>query len=105
MNIQILFTLLSLSFFCSGLPALAQDDFSPQISVESAIKKAQQYAAKNDIDLKGKFITKVEYHNNMHNKSEQPYWFVLWINKRVTKGGGVELRLYADGSIEERYHK
>ncbi len=83
----------------------ARTDTSPKTSVEKAIEIAKQYANKNEIDLRGKFIKKVEYHNNMHNKNERPYWLVYWINKRVTKGGGVELRLYIDGSIEEKYYK
>jgi hypothetical protein len=41
----------------------------------------------------------------MQNRNEQANWQILWINKKVTKGGGIELRLFTDGSIKERYHK
>ena len=105
MNTKILYIFISLSLFCLGVPVHAKDDFSPQINIEHAIIKARQYADKSKIDLDGKYINKVEYHNNMQNKNAQPYWLVLWINKLVTKGGGVELRLYEDGSVKDRYLK
>lgn len=98
-----LFTILLILMMGSSVHA--RDEYSPDITIEQAIEKARQYAVKKDIDLTGKYVNKVEYHNNMRDKSKQPYWMVLWINRFVTKGGGVEVRLYENGSIEERYHK
>lgn len=86
----------------AGGPVNAQDDNSPGIDVNHAIAGAVSYAEKNDIDLHGKYIKKVEYRNA---KVERPYWLVYWVNKRITKGGEVELKLYSDGSVEVRYHK
>ena len=104
-NITSLCIFFLLSLLYSGESVYAQTDFSPQNSVVDAIERAKLYAGRNDINLDGKFIKKVEYHSNMQNRREQSYWLVLWINKHVTKGGGVELRLYTDGSIKENYYK
>lgn len=100
---------LTLFFFVSVIVLLApgertfsQDDRSPYLSVEQVIKKARRYAADKDIDLKGKFISKIEYRTSSGNT---PYWSVIRLNKNVTKGGEVELRLYADGPTKEIYHK
>ena len=91
--------------FPPGEFAFAEDDFSAEETIEQAIATARTYARQEGIDLSGKFISKAEYRNNMQNRSAQPYWQILWINKKVTKGGGVELKLKRDGSIEVSYHK
>lgn len=104
-RVLLLYIVAFLSFFIVGGTVQAQPDFSPKITIEDAIKKARQYADQNDIDLNGKYINWVTFHNNMQNRDQQPYWSIRWINRRVTKGGGVELRLNENGSIEVHYLK
>lgn len=91
-------------FYLDGL-AFAETGTVPIMSMELAIEQAKYYAADNGIDLSGKFMKKTEYHNNPQDGDGRPYWQVYWINRRVTKGGGVELRLFADGRVEEKYYK
>ena len=105
MKVKPLLFFLFLLLLNPGELVLAEDDFSPTETIEHIIAKARAHARENNIDLRGKFISKIEYHNNMQNRSEQPYWQLLWINKKVTKGGGVELRLYPDRAIKVYYHK
>ena len=105
MNLKIYFILLFLILIVFGAPVDSKDDYSPGITLEQAIRKAQEYVAENDIDLSGKYMNTAMYHNNMQNRNQQAYWTVIWVNRLVTKGGAVELRLYTDGSIEVKYHK
>lgn len=93
-----------LILFLSGL-AHAQTNTFPTKTIESVIAEARHYAKEKEIDLGDKFIQKAEYQNNLQSKNKRPYWSIYWINKKITKGGGVELRLYPDGSFEEQYYK
>lgn len=60
-------------FYIDGL-VRAQTDISPGMTIELAIEKAKYYAADSEIDLRGKFIKKVEYHSNTQIKNELSYW-------------------------------
>ncbi len=75
---------------------------TPFMTIERAIDTALIYAKNNDIDLQGKFIQKVEY-NDGNNRS--PFWSIFWVNEYITKGGNVELKLYADGTTEKKFYK
>lgn len=105
MNRNPFYLLAFFSFFLLGVTVHAQDKTSPEITAEHAIAQAKQHARQKEIYLEGKYIKKVEYVVNLQNPDDRPYWSVYWINRKVTKGGGVELRLYGDGSIEEKYYK
>lgn len=75
---------------------------APFLTIERAIEAALIYTENNDIDLQRKFIKKVEYHDG-HN--HLPFWRIYWINEYITKGGDVELKLYADGTVEKKFYK
>lgn len=74
----------------------------PFTSIQQAIRIAENYARQRELDLQGKYIGRAEYH---WRKSENPYWSIIWINEYITKGGVVEIKAFADGRMEDAYHK
>ena len=89
-----------------GTPLMADDmSTSPYMGIELAIDKAREYIEQQQIDCSGKFITSVQYNRDMPNEYKRPYWAVRWAEKTPTKGGEVEVRLYADGAIEKTFYK
>lgn len=78
---------------------------SPEMTVETAIATARQYAEEKEIDLSNKFIIRAQYERDMRNQFKHPYWSVQWSVKTISKGGDVEIRIYNDGSKEEFYYK
>ena len=83
----------------------ARNEVFPSQTIEQAIAKARQYAAANEIDLSGKYIKAAEYINERDSDGDRPFWRIYWINRKITKGGSVEVKLYSDDSIEVRYWK
>ncbi|MDH3975549.1 MAG: hypothetical protein OEV42_14825 [Deltaproteobacteria bacterium] len=90
-----------LALLFGGQPALAKTINLPTIPIEVAVHKAKKYVVEQKIDVSNAFIGVVEYHN-LYNKYERPYWRVRWVRKIGVKGGWFELRLFSDGSVEER---
>ena len=93
--------LLSALLLFVGSHALAKTINAPSASIETAIETAKKYIQEKKIDVSDSIIGVVEYHN-LHNEYERPYWRVRWVRKVGAKGGWFELRVFSDGSIEER---
>jgi hypothetical protein len=84
-----------------GSHALAKTINVPSTPIEKAIETAKKYIQEKKIDVSDSFIGVVEYHN-LHNEYERPYWRIRWFRKVGGKGGWFELKVFSDGSIEER---
>jgi hypothetical protein len=93
--------LLFLALLISGQPVLAKTINLPATPLEVAVENAKKYVLEKKIDVSDSFIGVVEYHN-LHNEYERPYWRVRWVGKVGAKGAWFELRLFTDGSVEER---
>lgn len=88
----------------SGVLAIAKTINVPSVPIESVIENAKRYVHEKKIDVTDAFIGVVEYHN-LHNEYERSYWRVRWVRKIGAKGAWFELRVFSDGSIEERQGK
>ena len=84
-----------------GQPLLAKTMNTPTVPLEVVVENARKYVLEKRIDVRDAFIGVVEYHN-LHNEYERPYWRVRWLRNIGAKGGWFELRLFSDGSVEER---
>ena len=94
-------SLLSAIFLFVGSPVFAKTINVPTVSIETAIEHAKKYVQEKKINVSDSFIGVVEYHN-LHSEYERPFWRVRWVQKAGAKGSWFELRIFSDGSIEER---
>lgn len=80
----------------------------PTLAIKAAIDQADDFIEEKKIDIKGKFLTRVQYHEvgpwtkpNQMQKTSGPYWQITYEPDIWADGGQVFILIYMDG--EARY--
>jgi hypothetical protein len=95
-------SLIAMLFSCSATASTTPpviDEFAPpQISMQQAIKKAQQCLRDRNIDLSGYFLQSAEFKRvgpaNPYHRS----WHLTWDTKRMMRGGQLYVYIAQDGA-------
>lgn len=87
-----------------GLTALraaepASGDLSPKLSINEAIKLAEEYVKENKVAAEGMHLASAVY----HSEAERPQWAVTWKANKKVKGGWFAIYVRPDKSIEAKY--
>ncbi len=77
---------------------VAKRKFRPKLSLQRALKLAENYIAKEKIDISSFYLYQAKYIMYGSKENQQPSWFFWWVNEDGALGNYVEIVV----SIETR---
>ena len=92
-SLVVLVTLLSNAVLATDTSQLE----APAIPIEQALVVAQRYVSSEHVDVSDKYIAGAEWNPRSGLIS---FWRVTWLSRKHTRGGSVEVKVYADGRME-----
>ncbi|MFA6356593.1 MAG: hypothetical protein WCY23_05735 [Candidatus Omnitrophota bacterium] len=74
----------------------AERDFRPQLTLQRALKLAESYIEKEEIDISSYYLHEAKYILYGSKDKQNPCWFFLWANENGALGDYVEIIVSID---------
>ena len=70
---------------------IGKQKFKPKISLQQALKVAEDYVAKEKIDVSGFYLYQARYIMYGAKENQQPAWLFSWVNENNALGNYIEI--------------
>lgn len=80
--------------------SLPRRSFRPKLTLQSALKIAEDYIEKERIDVSHYFLSEVRMiQYGSENDMKEPRWFFVWVSENGAIGNQIEISVSMDGQV------